>query len=79
MAREDDPVVNQPVRFFFCSFNSLNAHILTFHMCMRRMDTQVLEKKKTGGYYSIKSEAVTPCGCRVGVRAGRLDCYHLRH
>lgn len=46
------------------------------------MDTQVLEKKKTGGYYSIISEAVTPCGSRVGIRAGRImriDCYELRH
>ena len=66
MARRDDPEVDRTL--YFGSFFSLNV-ILP----VRRMDTQVLEKKKTGGYYSIVSEAVTPGGCWVG------HCYQFRY
>ena len=77
----DETIPRLTVRFFGGVF-LLPERSIFFFPLVHRMDTQVLEKKKTGGYYSIISEAVAPCGCRVGIRAGRIiriDCYELRH
>ena len=68
MARRDDPEVDRTL--YFGSFFLLPQ---CYILLVRRMDTQVLEKKKTGGYYSIVSEAVTPGGCWVG------HCYQFRY
>ena len=58
--------------FLFFLFLSSPSMLTFVHWKpLRTMDTQILEKKKTSGYYTIISEAVTPCGCRVGRCLGR--------